>query len=101
MVVICMMAQMVSETDSLILSFNTINLYLQALLNGYHFRGDITYCFIAHIFRAARGAPPCPPQIALLSVAYLGLLRFCPFGTDFCPNLFDYVLVSGLEEAIS
>ena len=84
MVVICMMAQMVSETDSLILSFNTINLYLQALLNGYHFRGDITYCFIAHIFRAARGAPPCPPQIAILSVAYLGLIRFCPFRTYLC-----------------
>ena len=97
-----MMAQMVSETDSLILSFNTITLYLQALLNGYHFRGDITYCFIAHIFRAARGcASSFPPQIALLSVAYLGLIRFCPFRTYLCSNRFDYVHCCGLGEANS
>lgn len=62
------------------------SLYWQALLHGYHFRGNNESYSIAYIPRTARDfADSSLPQIAFLAVAYLRLIRFCPSWTYSLP----------------
>ena len=69
-------------------------------LHESHFRGENRSGSIAPVPRAARGGEaPSLPQIALLSVAYLRLLGYCPFGTHFYLNRFNCDHRCGLVEA--